>query len=91
VLDNLTAHRGERVKKLVEERGCKLLYLPPYSPDLNPIEEAFSKIKSILRKVEARTCEALIEALGVAISAITVGNAWRFFEHGGYGLPVHLL
>jgi transposase len=91
VLDNLTAHRGERVKKLVEERGCKLLYLPPYSPDLNPIEEAFSKIKSILRKVEARSREALIEALGVALSAITVGDARRFFEHGGYGLSVHLL
>jgi transposase len=52
VMDNLTAHKGERVRELIEERGCKLLYLPSYSPDLNPIEEAFSKVKRILRKAE---------------------------------------
>ncbi len=48
VLDNLTAHKGQRIKELIEERGCELLYLPPYSPDLNPIKEAFSKIKGLL-------------------------------------------
>lgn len=53
VMDNLSAHKGDRVRELVEEGGCELLYLPPYSPDLNPIEEAFSKIKGILRKVGA--------------------------------------
>jgi transposase len=58
-MDNLQAHNGERVRELIEERGCGLLYLPPYSPDLNPIEEAFSKIKSLLRKAEARSREAL--------------------------------
>jgi transposase len=63
VTDNLTAHKGERVRELIEERGCELLYLPPYSPDLNPIEEAFSKIKGILRKAEDRSREALIEAM----------------------------
>jgi len=63
VLDNLSAHKGERVKELIEERGCQLLYLPPYSPDFNPIEEAFSKIKGVLRKARARTRQALIEAL----------------------------
>jgi transposase len=47
-MDNLSAHKGDRVKELIEERGCQLLYLPPYSPDFNPIEEAFSKIKGIL-------------------------------------------
>lgn len=66
VMDNLTAHKGERVRELIEERGCELLYLPPYSPDLNPIEEAFSKIKGILRKAEGRSREALIEAMGRA-------------------------
>ena len=64
VMDNLSAHKGERVRELIEGRGCELLYLPPYSPDLNPIEEAFSKIKGLLRKVEARSREALLEALG---------------------------
>jgi transposase len=63
VLDDLGAHKGERVRELIEERGCRLLYLPPYSPDYNPIEEAFSKTKGALRKAQARTREALIEAL----------------------------
>ena len=91
VLDNLSAHKSERAKELIEERGCQLLYLPAYSPDFNPIEEAFSKIKSALRKAQARTREALVEALGVAISAVTTRDAHGFFEHGGYHLPVHLL
>src|SRR3712207_3105303 len=54
VMDNLSAHKGERVRQLIEERGCELTYLPSYSPDLNPIEEAFSKIKRLVRKAEAR-------------------------------------
>jgi len=91
VVDNLGAHKSERARELIEGRGCQLLFLPPYSPDYNPIEEAFSKIKGLLRKAQARTRQALIEALGVAISAITVGDARGFFEHGGYRLPVHLL
>jgi transposase len=91
VLDNLSAHKSERARELIEERGCQLLYLPPYSPDFNPIEEAFSKIKGALRKAQARTREALIEALGIAISAVTAREARGFIEHGGYRLPVHLL
>jgi transposase len=87
VMDNLTAHKGNRVKKLIEQRGCELLYLLPYSPDFNPIEEAFSKVKGILRRGEARTREALVEALGVAISAVSVQDAQGFFEHCGYGAP----
>jgi hypothetical protein len=63
VVDNLGAHKSERARKLVEGRGCQLLFLPPYSPDFNPIEEAFSKIKGLLRKAGARTREALIDAL----------------------------
>ena len=88
VMDNLSAHKGERVRELIEGRGCDLLYLPSYSPDLNPIEEAFSKIKGLLRKIEARSREALLEALGVAISAITDQDAHGFFEHCGYGATV---
>ncbi len=91
VMDNLTAHKGERVKELIEEQGCELLYLPPYSPDLNPIEEAFSKVKRILRKAESRTREALVEAIGVAISAVTAKDARGFFEHCGYGMTVQSL
>jgi transposase len=84
VMDNLTAHKGERVRDLIEERGCKLMYLPPYSPDFNPIEEAFAKIKGILRKAKARSREALIEAIGEAISALSARDARGFFEHCGY-------
>jgi len=84
VMDNLTAHKGERVRELIEERGCELLYLPPYSPDLNPIEGAFAKIKGILRKAEGRSREALIEAMGRALDAITPQDAQSFFRHCGY-------
>lgn len=91
VMDNLSAHKGERVRELIEERGCQLLYLPPYSPDLNPIEEAFAKIKALLRRAAARTRETLIEALGAAISAVTSEDALHFFEHCGYRRSVQIL
>jgi transposase len=91
VMDNLTAHKGERVRELIEGRGCELLYLPPYSPDFNPIEEAFAKIKGLLRKAEARTREALVEAIGTAISTISAQDAQGFFEHCGYRARVQLL
>jgi transposase len=84
VMDNLSSHKGERVKGPIEERGCKLLYLPPYSPDFNPIEEAFAKVKGILRKAEARGRKALIEAIGQAMSAVSARDAQGFFEHCGY-------
>ena len=86
VLDNLGAHKGERVRKLIEGRGCELLFLPPYSPDLNPIEEAFSKVKGLLRRAGARTREALIEAMGRALDAVTTKDTRGFFEHCGYPL-----
>ncbi|MBV9453260.1 MAG: hypothetical protein JOZ19_03955 [Rubrobacter sp.] len=65
--------------------------MPPYSPYFNPIEEAFLKLQGALRRAQARTCEALIEALGVAISTVTVRDARGFFKHDGYHMPVHLL
>jgi transposase len=72
------------VRELVEGRGCELLFLPPYSPDLNPIEEAFSKVKGLLQRARARTREALIEATGQALDAVTNRDAQGFFEHCGY-------
>jgi transposase len=86
VMDNLSSHKGPRVRELVEESGCELLYLPPYSPDLNPIEEAFAKIKALLRRVGARTREALIEAIGQVLDEVTASDALGFFEHRGYRL-----
>jgi transposase len=65
VMDNLSAHRPKRIRELLESRGCELLYLPSYSPDYNPIEEAFAKIKDLLGKAAATTKEALVEAIGV--------------------------
>ena len=85
VMDNLGAHKPARVRQLIECRGCELLHLPAYSPDYNPIEEeAFAKIKNLLRKTAARTREALVEAMGAALSAVTAGDARGFFEHAGY-------
>jgi transposase len=91
VMDNLSAHKSEEVRGLIEGRGCEVLFLPPYSPDYNPIEEAFSKIKGLLRKAAARTKEALIEAMGEAISAVTAQDAWGFFKHCGYRRVAQLL
>jgi transposase len=84
VMDNLSAHKGERIRELLESVGCELLYLPPYSPDFSPIEEAFSKVKGLLRKAQARSREALVEAMGKALNAVTTQDARRFFEHCGY-------
>jgi transposase len=84
VMDNLGAHRPRRVRELIEARGCELVYLPAYSPDYNPIEEAFAKIKSLLRKAAARSKEILVEAIGAALSAVTAADVWGFFEHAGY-------
>ena len=83
VLDGLGAHRTQRVIELIEARGADLLFLPSYSPDLNPIEEAFSKIKGIVRKVGARTREALEEAIAVALCAVTPEDAAGCFAHAG--------
>ena len=91
VMDNLSAHKGGRVKEIVEGRGCEVLYLPPYSPDLNPIEQAFSKVKGSMRKAEARTREALIGAMGRALDAVTAKDARGFFGHCGYRTADQLL
>jgi transposase len=91
VMDNLSAHKGDRVKELIEEQGRELPYLPPYSPDFNPIEEAFAKIKGIVRKAEARTRETLVEAISIGISMLTAEDARGFFDHCGYATLVQSL
>lgn len=91
VMDNLGAHRSKRVRELIEGRGCELVYLPAYSPDYDPIEEAFSKIKGLLRRAAARSKEALVEAMGVALFAVSSADARGFFEHAGYRPAVQLL
>jgi transposase len=84
VMDNLSSHKGGRVKEIIEGRGCELLYLPPYSPDFNPIEQALSKVKGILRRAEARTRESLIGAMGLALSSGTAQDIKGFFGPCGY-------
>jgi transposase len=84
VMDNLSAHRPRRIRELIEQQGCELLYLPAYSPDYNPIEEAFAKIKNLLRKAAVRSKGALVEAIGQALSAVTIEDALGYFEHAGY-------
>ena len=84
VLDKLGAHRTDRVRELIEKRGADLVFLPSYSPDMNPIEEAFSKIKQLVRKVGARVREALVEAIRRALTAATIEDAAGWFAHAGY-------
>ena len=91
VMDNLSAHKGSRVREIVEGRGCELLYLPPYSPDFNPIEQAFSKLKGLLRKTGARTREALVEAMDRALEAVRASDARGFLERSGYHAVAQLL
>ena len=92
IMDNLSVHRGAWVRELIESRGCQLWLLPSYSPDFNPIEQSFSKVKNLLRKAKARTLEALFEATHHALRAVTKEDARGYFEHCGYKtLQGHLL
>lgn len=86
VMDNLGAHKVAGVRELIEGQGAKLLYLPPYSPDFNPIEHAWSKIKQRLRSAKARALETLQEAATAAIATVTANDAAAWFQHCGYGL-----
>ncbi len=91
VMDNLQVHKSRRVKELIEGAGAEALFLPPYSPDFSPIEEAFSKVKGILRRVGARTREALMEATGQALDAVSRRDAAGWFGHCGYDVTHHSL
>ncbi len=91
VMDNLQVHKMKRVGELIEEAGAEVLFLPPYSPDFSPIEEAFSKVKGILRRVGARTREALLEATSEALDAVSRTDARVWFGHCGYHVSPHSL
>jgi transposase len=84
VLDNLAAHKAAGVAAAINAAGATLLYLPPYSPDLNPIENMWSKVKAHLRSAAARTLEALGDAIDEALAAVTPGHCRGFFTHCGY-------
>jgi transposase len=86
IMDNLSAHKVAGVRERIEATGARLVYLPPYSPDFNPIEQAWSKVKQRLRSAQARSLEALEPALADALAAITPQNASAWFSHCGYGL-----
>lgn len=84
VCDNLSSHKVAGIRELVEQAGARLVYLPPYSPDLNPIEMAFSKIKALLRKAARRTFGELVDELAKAISKISPSDCQGFFSHANY-------
>jgi transposase len=84
VMDNVATHKVAGIREAIEARGATLLYLPPYSPDLNPIEKAFAKIKATLRKIGARTREALWQAIGEAIEGFSRQECLNLFKSAGY-------
>jgi transposase len=85
VMDNLSAHKDPAVLQAIQSLGASLWHLPPYSPDFNPIEAMWSKVKQTLRSIKARTAEALLDAIGVALGAVTADDAQGWFAHYGYG------
>ena len=84
VLDNLSVHKSARARQAVEAAGCRLVFLPTYSPDFNPIEHAFAKCKQALRRLEARSFEALAAAVGASLAAVTPADARAFYRAAGY-------
>jgi transposase len=84
VVDNVGAHKPDRMRVLVEAAGCRLVFLPAYSPDLSPVEEAFSKLKILIRAAVARTRAALDAAIAAALAAVTAADAAGWFAHAGY-------
>jgi transposase len=90
LMDNLSVHKAGWVRDLIERKGCRLWLLPSYSPDMNPIEEAFSKVKNLITKAKARTLEALFAVTGGALEAVSKEDARGFFEDCGYDTPQDL-
>jgi transposase len=84
IMDNLSSHKGPMVREMIEAAGAALLYLPPYSPDLNPIENAFAKLKALLRKAAQRTVEGLWNAIGRLLRCFEPSEARNYFAHAGY-------
>jgi transposase len=87
VMDNLSAHKRKSVGAMIASAGAELVFLPPYSPDLNPIEMVWSKVKSVLRTLAARTFDALEEAIVIALQAISADDAANCIRHAGYAVP----
>jgi transposase len=83
-MDNLSSHKGPRVREWIEAAGATLLYLPPYSPDFNPIENAFAKLKALLRKAAERTLDGLWRAIGSIIDTFTPAECRNYFAAAGY-------
>jgi transposase len=86
IVDNLQAHKPDAVRAALEARGAQLVFLPPYSPDLNPIEKCWAKVKAYLRKLKARTFDALLEALAAALRSVSRQAAAAWFAHCGYAV-----
>jgi transposase len=84
IMDNLSSHKGPLVRELIEAAGASLLYLPPYSPDFNPIENAFAKLKALLRKAAERTVAALWDRIGILLDAFTPAECANYFTAAGY-------
>jgi transposase len=84
IMDNLSSHKGPAVRRMIEAAGAELLYLPPYSPDLNPIENAFAKLKALLRKAAERTIDGLWSAIGKLLDFFTPAECRNYFAHAGY-------
>jgi len=89
VLDNLSVHKRAAARARIEAAGCQLRFLPTYSPDFNPIEHAFAKVKQALRRAEARSYPALLAAAGPALASVTPSDARAFFRAAGFPLPPH--
>jgi transposase len=84
ILDNLSSHKSEKAKAILKQCGAWFLFLPPYSPDLNPIEMAFAKLKAHLRRIGARTIEELWKAVGSICDIYTLGEFWNYLRHAEY-------
>lgn len=86
IMDNLGSHKGKAVRRLIRAAGAKLIFLPKYSPDLNPIEQVFAKLKHLLRKAQARTVDAVCAAIGQLLGAFTPDECAYYFRNAGYEL-----
>ena len=84
IMDNLSSHKGSRVREQIESAGARLLYLPPYSPDFNPIENAFAKLKALLRKAAERTVDGLWATIGSLVDLFTPVECTNYFKAAGY-------
>lgn len=85
IMDNLGSHKGKAVRRAIRSAGAKLFFLPKYSPDLNPIEQVFAKLKHLLRKAAARSVEAICTAIGQILGAFTPDECANYFQNSGYG------